>query len=97
VVDSDGTLIVSFGTPDAGTALTLRCSDAARKPALVIDAGATTIETAVDELAAFVKRYRIETLNVAGSRASKQPEIYQFVLQLVGRFLASLSQRACDA
>lgn len=96
VIDSDGTLIVSFGPPDEGTALTLRCCQAAQKPTLFIDASGMSIETGVKELIAFVGWHRIHTLNVAGPRASKQPGIYQFVLELVGNFLASLKAPGRD-
>ena len=90
VADSDGTLILSFGPPDRGTALTLRCCVSERKPVLVVDASTTPVETALEELAAFVARHRIATLNVAGPRASKQPRVYDFVRRLVGSFLAML-------
>jgi hypothetical protein len=89
VADSDGTLIVSFGPPDRGTALTLGYCQAERKPTLVIDAGTTTVETAVEQLAAFVPRHGIKTLNVAGPRASKQPKVYAYVLRLLEEYLAS--------
>jgi hypothetical protein len=89
VIDSDGTLIVSFGPPDRGTALTLRYCQAERKPTLVIDAGTTPVETAVEQLAAFVLIHRTTTLNIAGPRASKQPKVYDYVLRLLGKYLAS--------
>jgi len=97
VADSDGTLIVSFGPPDRGTALTLRYCQAEYKPTLVIDAGATPVEMATVLLAVFVTRHGIKTLNVAGPRASKQPKVYGYVLRLVGEYLASLAQGDRDS
>jgi len=89
VQDSDGTLIVSFGAPEGGTALTLRCCQELDKPCLVIDAAAMPIRMAFSELAAFVSRHRIRTLNVAGPRASEQSDIYPYVFGLLGDFLAA--------
>jgi len=89
VAESDGTLIVSFGPPDRGTALTFRYCQTERKPNLVIDAVTTPAERAVQQLAMFVARHRIKTLNVAGPRASKQPKVYEYVRRLLGEYLVS--------
>jgi hypothetical protein len=35
------------------------------------------------QLLRFVNEHQIKTLNVAGSRASKEPEIYQFVKRIL--------------
>jgi hypothetical protein len=89
VQDSDGTLIVSFGAPQRGTALTFRCCQEAHKPCLVLDAAVTSISDAVGQLAAFVSRHQIKTLNVAGPRASEQPGIYDYVNRLLSEYLAA--------
>lgn len=91
VVDSDGTLIVCFGSPDEGTALTLRCCRDASKPVLVIDADMWGFAAAIPELVGFVGRHGVKTLNVAGPRASEQPRIYDYVLKLMGGLLAAIT------
>ena len=70
VIDSDGTLVICFGTPTGGTLETVRFCDRFKKPVLVIDA--TTIDSpAAGALAAeFVKAHSIAVLNVAGPRES---------------------------
>jgi len=83
VLDSDATLIVSFGPPENGSALTLRRCQQASKPHLVIDANAGTVESAAADVLAFLRRSHPKTLNVAGPRASRQPEIYGYVRKLM--------------
>jgi hypothetical protein len=83
VLDSDATLIVSFGPPEDGTALTLRKCQRACKPHLVIDAGAASVESSAAEVLSFIVRSRPGTLNVAGPRESRQPGIYQYVRELL--------------
>jgi hypothetical protein len=81
VLDSDGTIILSFGPPTGGTQTTLKFCANHKKPVLVIDADLTTPGKAAVLLAVFILRHRIAALNVAGPRASKQPAIYLFVAQ----------------
>lgn len=91
VVDSDGTLVVSFGPPDEGTALTIRCCHDASKPILVVDANVTPVVSVVPEVIGFVRRHGIKTLNVAGPRASTQPQIYDYVLKLIRGLLTAVT------
>jgi hypothetical protein len=92
VLNADATLIVSFGPPDEGTALTLRTCELAGKPHLLIDARVRTAETVAIDLLDFLSRGRIQTLNVAGPRASTQPEIYRYVRDLMKAVLFSASR-----
>ncbi len=87
VIDSDGTLVVSFGPPHGGTALTVRCCKAAGKPLLVIDAGATDPSSAAKAVKHFIADHGVQTLNVAGPRGSEQPAIYDYVRQLMAAAL----------
>lgn len=93
VLDSDGTLIVSYGPPQEGTGLTLRCCQEMGKPSTVIDAGATPIESAVRELVDFVQRHRVRTLNIAGPRASEEPAIVAYVFEVLTQFLAAQAHK----
>ncbi len=74
VRDSDGTLIISRGMIDGGTALTARKAKAYRKPLLVVDEAHTSVQKAVD----WIAKHRILVLNVAGPRESKSPGVYEF-------------------
>ena len=88
VEESDGTLVVSFGEPDGGTAYTIYCAERAGKPLLVIDAAVTTIDEAVRRLAEFVGGHGIGRLNIAGPRASNQPGIYDYTHKLLIAYLS---------
>lgn len=87
VLDSDATLIVSFGPPDGGTALTVTCCRELDKPHLIIDAGQTDVSSAAGNVRDFVLQHGVRVLNVAGPRVSKQPGIHDFVYALVSRLL----------
>lgn len=71
LLDSDGTLILFRGKADGGTALTQRECERRGRPWSAIDANDHDPEQAASVAAAFVESRGIETLNVAGPRASK--------------------------
>jgi hypothetical protein len=79
VIDSDGTVISSFGALTGGSKTTAGFAKLDGKPVLVIDAKINAPTEAAVLLAVFLLKYRIGALNVAGPRASKQTEIYWFV------------------
>lgn len=74
VRDSDGTLILTRGQPDRGTALTVRLAQQRKKPYLLVDLTAGADTAMVQEWAA---SHRIETLNVAGPRESSAVGIHE--------------------
>ncbi len=74
VQESDGTLILTIGRLTGGTALTKSYAVRELKPHLVIDLAS---ENGLPETLSWLKTARIETLNVAGPRASSKPEIYE--------------------
>jgi len=77
VRDSDGTLILTRGEPTGGTLLTLEECDRAGKPRLVIDLSASDdVAAQVAAAREWVARLGNGTLNVAGPRASRHPELY---------------------
>jgi len=82
VRDSDGTLIVSrSGVLTGGSAYTARCAERLGRPLLHAHPGADDAQA----LRAFLERHRIRTLNVAGPRASVDPEIYEYVVGVLER------------
>lgn len=83
VVDSDGTLIVARGPLGGGSALTADCARKHGRPLLVLDVATTEAGEAVAMIRAFVADYAIATLNVAGPRGSKAPELRQVVTDLL--------------
>ena len=53
------------------------------KPVVHLDMAKVTATGGVDLLKAFIRENSIEVLNVAGSRGSKDPEIYGKAFQVV--------------
>ena len=74
--DSDGTVIFSRGPLSGGSKLTAELALKYRKPWLQIDFGQMDAVQAATEIHGWVVSKGIRVLNVAGPRASKDPEIY---------------------
>lgn len=87
VLDSDGTLIIYFGTLEGGTKLTVLFCIRYSKPYTLINAQELSIKRAVTSIAQFVSKKRINVLNVAGPRASQQPGAHDFAVEVLSRFL----------
>jgi hypothetical protein len=84
VLDSDGTLIISRGAPQGGTDYTRKMALRHGKQMLHIDLSLhTNCLDAASLVSSWPRINNIETLNVAGPRASKDPEIYNEVLALL--------------
>jgi len=83
VFDSDGTLIVSHGKLKGGSQYTMDMAIMHSKPWLHIDLNETTVLEAAQQVIDWLLNNRIETLNVAGPRESKDPMIYRAVYDLL--------------
>ena len=83
VKKADGTLIVSHGKPTLGSDLTRKMAIKHNKPNLHIDLNETSIFEAAEQIIQWVMENRIEVLNIAGSKASKDPKIYRAVFELL--------------
>jgi hypothetical protein len=85
VHDSDGTLVLTRGQPDGGTALTVRLAAARHKPCLVLDlAGDADPATA----RAWAEANGVAVLNVAGPRESSAPGVYALAADFLRCLLA---------
>jgi hypothetical protein len=90
VRDSGGTVIFSEGTElTGGTQETAEFAKKIRKPLLHLVSSAGIDEMAT-QLNAFLKEHGIVVLNVAGPRASEEPDVSQFVKAVLSRALTSL-------
>ena len=83
VVDSDGTLIVSHGKLTGGSQYTMDMAILHGKPWLHINLNEASTLEAAQKVIDWVLNNEIETLNVAGPRASKDPKIYRAVFELL--------------
>ena len=82
--DSDATVVFSIAEElSGGSALTVELARELGKPCLHIargqDEAASTAGSAADQLLAFLAEHQVRTLNIAGPRASQEPEIASFV------------------
>ena len=84
VRDSDGTVVLYRGSLSGGSALTAELAKEHNKPCLVIDLGKDSLP---EILLDWVKRYNIRTLNVAGTRESGSPGIYNEACQFLSECL----------
>lgn len=86
---SDGTLVVSHGPLQGGSALTFELAERHGKPVFRADMAKLSVPAAALGIRAWIQEYAIGTLNVAGPRSSEDPRIYSVTLSV----LASLFSR----
>ncbi len=77
VRDSDATLIFSHGPLQGGSAYTRVKAIELEKPYLHLDLAGMTVSDAVSSLREWLAQEDPKVLNVAGSRTSKDPQIYE--------------------
>lgn len=84
VVDSDGTVIFTFGKPDGGSLLTIDFAKKHKKPWLAVDLDQPR-EAAVAKVVRWIQRRLPDNgvLNAAGSRRSKAPGIHRAVKRVM--------------
>ena len=75
VRDSDATVVLAFGPPTGGSALTVKLARSLGKPLLTLDLDRCATEEAIDQLRTWLTDTRPRVLNVAGPRLSKEPRI----------------------
>ena len=90
VRDADATLIIAQGKLTGGTARTQRLATSQPKPCLVIN---PTEATSAATVRAWLNEHAVTTLNVAGPRASTDPDIYELALGLLRKVLAGDAER----
>jgi hypothetical protein len=92
VENSDGTLILSHGKLHGGSLVTWQAARNARKPCLHIDLDRTSDDSAVDKILLWIRNGGFDELNVAGARASKDPEIYEHALDVLTRVFRTIAE-----
>lgn len=92
VQHSDGTLIITNGNPISGTEKTLEFAKKYAKPYLHIDLKVTNLPLVTNEIISWVKRNNIKNLNVAGSKESEDPTIYDETLHILKSLIISLNK-----
>jgi hypothetical protein len=87
VADSDGTLIIARGKLSGGSDYTREMALKHKKQLLYVDLKLHEPLDAASLIASWIKLQRIEILNVAGPRTTKDPSIYRDVLTILEKTL----------
>ena len=87
VLDSDGTLIVSFGQLQGGSAKTKMFAIKHGRPLLHIDLSRQNLLSASTAIQGWIVEEGIEVLHVAGPRASEDPAVYDATVKLLRKAL----------
>jgi hypothetical protein len=83
VLHSDATLIISRGELAGGSLLTAECATKHGKPFFHADLLHTDPESQTEQVRTWLVELKAEVLNVAGPRASEDPEIYSHARQFL--------------
>jgi hypothetical protein len=90
VKDSDGTITIYFDKLSGGTEQTVCFCIEQQRPHNLIDASKMPVEDAAKLIVEFVRKYAIDTLNIAGPRQSEWPEGYEYALRVLDIWLSSI-------
>jgi hypothetical protein len=88
VKDSDGTAIICSEELGGGTEQTVRFCVEQQRPHQLIDASKVSIEDAARLITDFIRKHKIDILNVAGPRQSEWPEGYDYACRVLETFLS---------
>jgi hypothetical protein len=83
ILAAEGTLIFSFGPLSGGSALTEALAIRHNRPFLHIDFELVDRTRAITMVENWLHTLHIESVNIAGSRASNEPRIYEAVYALL--------------
>jgi hypothetical protein len=91
--DSEGTIVIYCDQLLGGTKYTVECCKQLPRPYQLIDASKIPPEETAELIAEFVRKQRIDILNVAGPRQSEWPKGYDYAFRALDGFLTSYSHR----
>jgi hypothetical protein len=89
VLDSDGTLIITAGKPEGGTLLTVQLARKHERPCFLADVDREASSEIIPRILEWLRVENIEILNVAGPRASKNPDIYSAAKSIVVKVISA--------
>ena len=91
VVKSDGTVIISRGELSGGAGYSEKMAKKHNRPCLHVDLNQTPVSISSAEINSWVIEHTIEILNVTGSRASEDGDVYKDTVHIIeGAILLSL-------
>lgn len=93
IEEADAVLVIHFGPPTGGTALTLEISRRLGKPFLGIDLAVENPDHALLECRNWLKFRQPQILNIAGPRDNSEGTIHKAALSFLTRLFALYSQK----
>jgi hypothetical protein len=93
VKDSDGTVIIYAAKLAGGTDQTVRFCLELQRPYQLIDASEISAEDGAKLICDFVRKHKIDILDVAGPRQTEWPEGYDYASRALEIFVTSCSYR----
>ena len=94
VKDSEGTVIIYPGKLDGGTEQTVRFCAQEQRLHKLIDASTMSVEEAAQAISDFVRKNKIDILNVAGPRQSEWADGYDYAFRALDEFLNSIKSKS---
>lgn len=83
VIKSDGTVIISHGDLSGGADYSQKMAEKYARPCLIIDLNETPAFHASSKINKWIIENKIETMNVTGSRASEDSDIYKNTVYII--------------
>ncbi|MEJ2656693.1 MAG: putative molybdenum carrier protein [Desulfobacterales bacterium] len=83
VVESDGTVIISHGNLSGGADYSRKMAMKHDRPSLHIDLSKTPVASSSSEINTWIIENAIEVLNVTGSRASEDGDVYKDTVYII--------------
>lgn len=91
IVESEATLIICDGKLSGGTLLTANYAKHIGRPVFIFEVSPFFIDRTMENLLDFLEAYQVETLNVAGPRASQWPKAYDNAKHIVKQLIQKIS------
>jgi hypothetical protein len=87
IVESDATLIISNGKLSGGTLLTANYAKQIGRPVFIFELSPFFIDSTFENLSDFLEGNQVQTLNVAGPRASQWDKAYDNAKHIVKQLI----------
>lgn len=91
IIESEATLIICDGKLSGGTALTANYAKQIGRPVFIFEVSPFFIDQTMENLTDFLEAYGVETLNIAGPRASQWPKAYDSAKHIVKHLIQKAS------
>lgn len=89
VGDSDGTLVITWGTPQGGTKATIDFIKSYNKPYFLLDV--LSNKQNINDITKWLEDNQIAILNIAGPRDDKEGRIYKKARELIQELMLSIA------